>query len=269
MWTNADGANLRSVVLAAGVAERIGARRKPVSGGGTTLGKRFETAVRDYLDKCIVILEPVAPHNLSTRAVARDAGAKPIMAYAQFAHLAKIEQEIAGNAELQAVLGGDYVVDSDILIGFDPIAPDRFSGPPAVHGSSTMVARDGSCPILHASVSCKWTMRRDRNQNTRLEALNLVRNRKGRLPHIVAVTMECDPEILASLCLGTGDIDCVYHGALHELREAAEEARERELQRIRPNAKRRPYGGAADTLERLIAGNRLRDIGDLPLDLLV
>ena len=41
--------------------------------------------------------------------------------------------------------------------------------------------------ILHASVSCKWTIRSDRSQNTRTEALNLIRNRKGKVPIVVAV----------------------------------------------------------------------------------
>ncbi len=103
-------------------------------------------------------------------------------------------------------------------------------------------------------------MRRDRAQNTRLEALNLVRNRKGRLPHVVAVTMECDPEIVASLCLGTGDIDCVYHGALVELLDAAQEAADE-------------FGGSwiktRESFNRMVDGSRLRDIADLPLDLLV
>lgn len=74
---------------------------------------------------------------------------------------------------------------------------------------------NGGKPLLHASVSAKFTMRSDRAQNSRTEALNLIRNRKGHLPHIVVVTAEPMPNRLASLALGTGDIDCVYHfGAL-------------------------------------------------------
>lgn len=72
-------------------------------------------------------------------------------------------------------------------------------------------------PILHASVSAKWTMRSDRAQNSRTEELGLIRNRKGHLPHIVVVTGEPMPSRLASLALGTGDIDCIYHFALYEL----------------------------------------------------
>ena len=53
-------------------------------------------------------------------------------------------------------------------------------------------------PFLHASVSCKWTIRSDRSQNTRTEALNLIRNRKGNLPHIVALTAVPLPMRIAS-----------------------------------------------------------------------
>ena len=72
-------------------------------------------------------------------------------------------------------------------------------------------------PLLHASVSANYTMRSDWEQNSRTEALNLVRNRKVHLPHIVVVTAELMPNRLTSLALGTWDIDCVYHFALYEL----------------------------------------------------
>jgi NgoMIV restriction enzyme len=108
-------------------------------------------------------------------------------------------------------------------------------------------------------------MRRDRAQNTRLEALNLVRNRKGRLPHVAAVTMECDPEILASLCLGTGDIDCVSHAALHELIEAAEDA----ANTMPPPRRGATWPEKLESLRRMVDGSRLRDVSDLPLDLMI
>jgi hypothetical protein len=97
-------------------------------------------------------------------------------------------------------------------------------------------------------------MRSDRAQNIRTEALNLIRNRKGNTPHIMAVTAEPLPTRIASLALGTGDLDCVYHFGLPELREAVEEV------------------GAEDQLDMLIGminGRRLWDISDLPFDLAV
>lgn len=67
-----------------------------------------------------------------------------------------------------------------------------------------------------------------------------------------------DTSRIASLAVGTGDIDCMYHFALDELIRAVEE-----------------YGaenGREDIVEQLdslVAGKRLKDISDLPLDLCV
>ena len=106
--------------------------------------------------------------------------------------------------------------------------------------------------ILHASVSCKWTIRSDRSQNARTEGLNLIRNRKGKTPHIVVVVGEPLPGRIASLAYGTGDIDCVYYFALPELTEAAADS-----------------DSNSDLLQTLVAGRRLRDISDLPFDLAI
>lgn len=68
------------------------------------------------------------------------------------------------------------------------------------------------------------------------------------------LTGEPLPSRLASLALGTGDIDCMYHFALYELIEAVKAM------------------GAEDSIEMLkvlINGKRLKDISDLPLDLSV
>ena len=81
-----------------------------------------------------------------------------------------------------------------------------------------------------------------------------MRNRKGRLPHIAVVTGEPLPSRIASLALGTGDIDCIYHFALDELHDTLRAAGDE---------------GYLDTLEMMIEGKRLKDIADLPLDLVI
>lgn len=97
-------------------------------------------------------------------------------------------------------------------------------------------------------------MRSDRAQNSRTEALNLIRNRKGHLPHIVVVTGEPLPSRISSLALGTGDIDCVYHFALNELIAAVNDY---------------DHDDIKEMLKTLVEGKRLKDISDLPLDLSV
>lgn len=82
----------------------------------------------------------------------------------------------------------------------------------------------------------------------------MIRNSKGRQPHIAVVTGEPTPSRLASLALGTGDIDCVYHFALYKLQKAVANSGNDE---------------ALNMLNTMIEGKRLKDISDLPLDLAV
>ncbi len=94
----------------------------------------------------------------------------------------------------------------------------------------------------------------DRAQNVRTEALNLIRNRKGHTPHIAVVTAEPLPTRLASIAYGTGDLDCIYHFALHELYKATTDTQHEDQLRV---------------LDEMIDLNRLRDISDLPFDLAI
>lgn len=153
------------------------------------------------------------------------------------------------------------MISPDIVIAREPVSDSELNQETRLLEQSDAVATltpfraqnsPEPRPILHASISCKWTLRNDRSQNTRTEALNLIRNRKGKLPHIVAVTAEPTPIRIASLALGTGDIDCVYHFALPELKAGLDH-----------------LGNAdqAEMLNMLIEGRRLRDISDLPFDL--
>jgi hypothetical protein len=164
---------------------------------------------------------------------------------------------------LVSSLGTDYIIKPDIVVARWPVSDEEINRETSIVGTNSGIAEltplreanvDHKRLILHASISCKWTLRSDRGQNARAEALNLIRNRKGNLPHIVAVTAEPLPTRIASLALGTGDLDCVYHFALPELIEAIEEADNEDQMEM---------------VETLVGGRRLRDISDLPFDLAV
>jgi hypothetical protein len=71
---------------------------------------------------------------------------------------------------------------------------------------------------------------------------------------VVVVTGEPLPSRIASLALGTGDIDCVYHFALGELHDTLAASGDEAY---------------LDQLSMMIEGKRLRDIADLPLDLVI
>ena len=163
------------------------------------------------------------------------------------------------DARLAASMGNDYMVAPDVVVYRDTepdevINEEQILVDDSICGLSDLRKINGGLPILHASISAKWTMRSDRAQNSRTEALGLIRNRKGHLPHIVVVTGEPVPARIASLALGTGDIDCVYHFALYELVRSVKDI----------NA-----DDALEMLNILIDGKRLKDISDLPLDLAV
>ena len=148
--------------------------------------------------------------------------------FEQYSHLLALKQAASKSVELAAALGNDYTITPDIVIVRNP-EPDAVINSSQILVDQTVVQRaslrasNGGKPLLHASISCKWTLRSDRAQNARSEALNLIRNRKGRLPHIVVVTGEPSPSRLASIAIGTGDLDCVYHFALPELLQAVTE----------------------------------------------
>ena len=161
--------------------------------------------------------------------------------------------------ELAAALGTDYVIKPDIVIVRYPEEDETINAPDYLVSENearftSLRKINNPKPVLHASISCKWTIRSDRAQNSRSEGLNLVRNRKGRLPHIAVVTGEPTPGRLASIALGTGDIDCVYHFALPELIESVKACE---------------YEDSIEMLHIMINGKRLRDIADLPLDLVI
>jgi hypothetical protein len=183
-----------------------------------------------------------------------------ISRFAQYQHLARLNELIEAHPEARSALG-DYVVKPDVVVARYPVADQEINrdrevvapgSPPYLSPLRRADAESAAPLILHASISCKLTLRSDRSQNARTEGLNLIRNRKGRTPHIAVVTAEPMPTRIASLALGTGDIDCVYHIALDELVSAAKDLSDE---------------SALDALNTMIEGSRLRDIADLPFDL--
>ena len=260
VWSNADKASNPSKAMAAGIAGRLGEAAEGARLAGQMSGSKFEEICREFLEETWPRLSHVRPGSWKVERT----GSLAIAAYDQYAHLAALEELAKSSGQLATALGSGYLIKPDVVVTRDP-EPDEVinDGEELVDSGVARLTSlrrvNGGLPILHASVSCKWTMRSDRAQNARSEALNLIRNRKGRLPHVVAVTAEPTPGRIASLALGTGDIDCVYHFALPELRETVEEL-----------AQENPaYEMASEQLRTMVDGKRLRDIADLPLDLAV
>lgn len=225
---------------------------------GQTSGKQFESLSMWFLRETFPYLQSLRPGHWTILQLGNNNRLKT-SDFAQYEHLAYLNALTSENAQLAAALGNDYLVAPDVVVYRDLYDDDEINVDDYIVDETFGRLADirkinGGKPILHASVSAKFTMRSDRAQNSRTEALNLIRNRKGHLPHIVVVTAEPMPNRIASLALGTGDIDCVYHFALPELMRAVDEVGSED---------------AAETLETLVKGKRLKDISDLPLDLSV
>ena len=256
--SNADKDNRLSVKIAQSIAEQLSATTSSERLPGQTSGNRFEAISAQYIQAAFAELEHLRPGLWQIQQIS-SRNRLEIARYQQYEHLIQLHQATQSNPQLAAILGSDYTITPDIVIARQPESEARINAVKYLVDDSVALltglrAQNNPAPCLHASISCKWTIRSDRSQNTRSEALNLIRNRKGKLPHVVALTAEPTPSRLASIALGTGDIDCVYHFDLSELVTAIQTM---ELL------------DASDLLDILISGGRLKDIADLPLDLVL
>jgi hypothetical protein len=229
---------------------------------GQAAGARFARITKIFIESSFSRLAHIRPgrwHYSNTP------GKLGITAFEQYAHLATLQRILESNQqdrEFRTAFASDYLVSPDIVVGRLPITDDEINtneelidtGLPVASHTPLRGANTDNQSILHASISCKWTIRSDRAQNTLTEALNLIRNRKGNTPHIVVVTGEPMPTRLASLALGTGDLDCVYHMALNELQMSLKAMGDESQQEM---------------FDLLVEGRRLRDISDLPFDLAI
>lgn len=257
--TNADKGNKPSREIAAGLARRLLSETHERQAGQTS-GSNFEVLLAEFVNRTFPKLQHVRPGEWEVIQLGNRSAMKT-SSFVQYEHLEYLQELTSANARLKTILGNDYMVAPDVVVYRHPVEDSKLNNPfPVVDDSvSTMTelrASNNEKPLLLASISAKWTMRSDRAQNSRTEALNLIRNRKGQTPHIVVVTGEPLPSRIASLALGTGDIDCMYHFALYELTEAVEEY-----------AYSNGREDIVEQLDTLIAGKRLKDISDLPLDL--
>lgn len=216
----ADGDSNQSVAIASKVLDLLSSHHH--APGGQIAGTRLEHGVGELLGEWLPSIAPAIEWDVSSGGRISD--------YWQYEHLARINAIVEGDPMLKAELGGDYLVKPDVVVSVPGVGR-------------------GTQPTLHAVVSCKFTLRSDRAQNIRHEAITLVRHRRGRQPHIVAVTAEPLPSRIASLCRGTGEVDAVYHVCLEELIEAVNDV---------GNA-----GQRAD-LDEFVGQGRLFDLSMLP-----
>ena len=146
-----------------------------------------------------------------------------------------------------------------IILNRLPISDDEIDGNQNIFGHSTRIAtatplrqRNSSKVILYAVLNCIFIVPKRRNVAIS-EIPTLLRHYTEKHLNLI-VTAEPLPTRIATFALGTGDIDCVYHFALPELKTAIENINNQDQ---------------LDMLMMMIEGRRLRDISDLPFDLAI
>lgn len=259
--SHADSSQKTSKLIALHMANAMGAQEWPKKLSGQRAGKLFEDAVQEFLAGTFQQFQMLRPGNWEVKNLGGQRKEFHLAKFEPYLHLDDLARAIEADPLLQPALGNSYAITPDIVIVRKPEPDSLINGGPAGALVDSMTGLRApirqavqSASIAHAVVSCKWTLRSDRAQNARSESLNVIRNRKGRTPHVVVVTGEPTPSRLASLALGTGDLDMVYHVALDELVAAVAASKNDEAEAM---------------LTTLVNGKRLRDITDLPLDLCV
>jgi len=192
----ADADNAESIRIAAGMLDALGVQRDVPSVVPKDPGVPLEQAVRDDLK-----LTLNSQYNRREWLVERG---EVITRFDQYAHLNALDQLVRSNASLRVTVGMDYLIKPDVTVALGNVVTPT------------------ELPMLHAAVSCKWTIRSDRVQNIRHECIQMTRHRRGRQPHLVTVTAEPLPSRLASIARGTGEVDAVYHIAYDALAESVE-----------------------------------------------
>jgi hypothetical protein len=180
----ADVSSKTSKILATGMAKRLDFPLCKNPPAGQTVGTVFAELTMHFLNESFKLFYHLRPGKWIFSASQASIG---IAAFDQYEHLAALDTVLRSHKELAAALGGDYLIRPDIIIGRKPLSDSEINEkknilPKGKISTLTPLRKtnyQNPKPILHASISCKWTIRSDRSQNTRTEALNLIRNRKG------------------------------------------------------------------------------------------
>jgi hypothetical protein len=107
---------------------------------------------------------------------------------------------------------------------------------------------------LLVALSSKWSLRTDRAQDCVSQGSKLVALRRGHMPHYAVLTMEPRPAMLKLIAYGSGSVDCVYHVALPELRQAAHALEKHRGPKVWPQRA---------MLERMVSQGRIRSYNQL------
>lgn len=133
---------------------------------GQTAGKRLEEITKTFLQESFDYLQHLRPGNwfFSIHDSISD--------FDQYRHLSELAKLVKETKSLKAALG-DYVISPDIIVARHPVTDDEINQNTVIIDKTDIPkytpirAKNNPALILHASISCKWTLRSDRSQNAR------------------------------------------------------------------------------------------------------
>ena len=142
---------------------------------GQTLGKQFEFLTMNFLQQTFPLLQNLRPGQWSILQLGNNNKLKT-SDFEQYEHLAYLNTLTSENPQLAAVLGNDYLVGPDVVIYRNLCEDEEINSTQYIIDNTISKMADirksnGGKPLLHASISAKYTMRSDRAQNSRTEAL--------------------------------------------------------------------------------------------------
>jgi len=140
-----------------------------------TAGNQFEAICADFVRSTFLRLDHLRPGRWTVQQV-KGRNRLEIARYEQYSHLVALDRAARTDPDLAAALGSDYTITPDVVIVREPEEDSVINSPghlvnDNVATLTSLRRRNGGLPLLHASISCKWTIRSDRAQNARSEAL--------------------------------------------------------------------------------------------------
>jgi len=159
----ADVSSKTSKILALGMVKNLGFSLCTSPPVGQTVGMVFGELTLDFLDKAFQLFHHIRPGKWIFSASQAPLG---IAAFDQYEHLSALDNALKIHKDLAAALGGDYIIKPDIVIGREPLSDSEINRDKDILGkdaiSTLTPLRKNNYqrpkPILHASISCKWTI---------------------------------------------------------------------------------------------------------------
>lgn len=165
--SNADKSSRLSIAISSKIAETLYAELHEKQLAQTS-GAKFEQVNLEFIANTFPLLQNLRPGKWVVEKLGNRNSIKT-SSFVQYEHLSYLGQIIKTDSKLATALGNDYMVAPDIVIYRLPETDEEINNQSLIVDDSAarqavIRKKYSPMPILHASISAKWTMRSDRAQ---------------------------------------------------------------------------------------------------------